>query len=195
MQIKTIFSLCDYTGIWSQPYREAGYNVIQVDAKHGDDVRLFEYPGPVHGIIAQPPCTHFAVSGARWWAKKGEAALLQGLSIVDACLRFVAVCNPVWWVLENPVGRLKHYLGPAKFTFDPNEFAGLSDNPAAEAYTKKTCLWGNFTPPFPLFVGQVASVPATLESKMHLLPPSPDRAALRSVTPQGFARAFYAANP
>ena len=34
----------------------------------------------------------------------------------------------------------------------------------------------------------------TQGSKMHLLPPSPDRAALRSVTPAGFAKAFFEAN-
>ena len=32
--------------------------------------------GPVHGILAAPPCTHFAVSGARWWKRKGPDALL-----------------------------------------------------------------------------------------------------------------------
>jgi hypothetical protein len=38
-------------------------------------------------------------------------------------------------------------------------------------------------------------VEAVEGSKMHRLPPSPDRAALRSVTPGGFARAFFEANP
>ena len=36
----TILSLCDFTGEWSRPYREAGYDVRQVDIKHDDDVRL-----------------------------------------------------------------------------------------------------------------------------------------------------------
>lgn len=193
---RTILSLCDYTGNWSEPYRLSGYKVIQIDIKLGQDVRLVKYPGQVHGIIAQPPCTHFAGSGARWWAEKGEKALLEGLALVDACTRFVAVCKPKWWVLENPVGRLKHYLGPAKFTFDPYEYAGFADAPDDEAYTKKTCLWGEFTPPLPIFVGCTpVAVEPVLGSKMHKLPPSPERAALRSVTPQGFARAFFQANP
>jgi|TARA_R100000501_G_C2548953_1_gene64445 superfamily I DNA and RNA helicase len=38
----TIISLCDFTGEWSRPYKEAGYDVLQVDLKHGQDVRLFE---------------------------------------------------------------------------------------------------------------------------------------------------------
>lgn len=189
MRSKVILSLCDYTGIWSSPYREAGYEVIQVDIKHGDDIRLFEYPGEVHGIIAQPPCTHFAVSGARWWESKGTQPLLEGLALADACLRFVAVCKPKWWVLENPVGRLVHYIGPHRMTFQPHEYAGYADDPESEAYTKRTCLWGEFNEPVKKDVGNL------LGSKMHNLAPGPERAAQRSVTPQGFSRAFFQANP
>lgn len=186
MQYRTILSLCDYTGIWSQPYRDAGYKVVQVDLQHGQDVRLLPYVGKIHGLIAQPPCTHLAGSGARWWKGKGESALLEALSIVDACLRFVAISRPAWWVLENPVGRLSKYLGKPAYTFDPCEFG--------DPYTKRTCLWGNFTPPMPVFVGEDRSVAAVEGSKMHRLPPSPERAALRSVTPAGFARAFFEVN-
>lgn len=195
MKYRTILSLCDYTGIWSQPYCEAGYNVIRIDLQHGGDVRLFKYPGRIHGVIAQPPCTHFSGSGARWWAGKGEAALLEGLAVVDACLRIITVARPVWWVLENPVGRLRDYLGEPAFTFNPNEYALLSDDPDGEAYTKRTCLWGNFIPPLPVFISELAGVPAVLGSKMHLIPPSPERANIRSATPEGFARAFFRANP
>ena len=183
----TILSLCDYSGTWSAPYCEAGYKVIRVDLKRGQDVRLLEFQNePVHGILCAPPCTEFAVSGARWWAEKGEDALLDALSISDACLRAVAIYSPKWWVLENPVGRLKKFLGPHAFSFDPCDFAdGLPD----EAYTKKTLLWGKFNTPVK------CPVPAVLGSKMHLMAPSPDRAALRSVTPKGFARAFFEVNP
>lgn len=193
--VKTILSLCDFTGIWSQPYRDAGYEVIQVDLEHGKDVRLFQFTGKVHGVIAQPPCTHFAASGAKHWERKGEGAIIEGLSIVDACMRIIALSRPEWWVLENPVGRLKRYLGPAVFKFQPHEFAMLADDPTEDAYTKKTCLWGNFIPPCPLFIGQDPSVFPELGSKMHKLPNTPDRAALRSITPEGFARAFFMVNP
>lgn len=37
-------------------------------------------------------------------------------------------------------------------------------------------------------------VPATMGSKMHFLPPTPDRANLRSATPEGFAQAVFEAN-
>jgi hypothetical protein len=178
----TVLSLCDFTGEWSRPYREAGYDVVQVDLKHGQDVRLFEaLPFPVRGVLAAPPCTEFAGSGARWWEAKGEGPLLDALAIVDACLRIVAVHRPRWWVLENPVGRLGRWLGKPRFSFDPCNYG--------DGYTKRTCLWGDFT--IPAF----RPVEPVEGSKMHRLPPSPDRAALRSVTPAGFARAFYEVNP
>lgn len=187
--MKRILSLCDHSGIWSEPYRANGYEVIQVDILHGQDVRLLEYTDDIHGIIAQPPCTHLAGSGARWWKNKGETALLEGLQIVDACLRFVAICRPHFWVLENPVGRLSRYLGKPAMTFQPHDYAGYADDPDAEAYTKRTCLWGQFNKPIE------KSVPAALGSFMHLMPPSADRAQKRSLTPQGFARAFHESNP
>jgi hypothetical protein len=193
MQYRTILSLCDYSGAWSQPYRDAGYTVIQVDIKHDQDVRLLPFPGRVHGILAAPPCTHLASSGARWWAAKGEAALLESLAVADACLRFVALGYPAWWVLENPIGRLAKFYGKPAYTFDPCDYGDLASTP--EAYTKRTCLWGNFTAPLPVFVGRNTNVSASEGSKIHKMTPSPDRATLRSVTPSGFARAFFLCNP
>lgn len=186
---KNILSLCDYSGVWSKPYRDAGYNVIQVDLQHGQDVRLLQVPTvPIHGIIAQPPCTDFAASGAWKWEEKGKDPLLDSLSIVDACLAFVTLCNPAWWVMENPVGRLMRFRGKPKFTFQPHEYAGwLDDN--SEAYTKRTCLWGNFKIP------EKKNIEPQKGSIMLNFPPSEDRGLLRSVTPTGFAKAFFAANP
>ncbi len=49
----TVLSLCDYSGAWSAPYAEAGYDVVRIDLQHGKDVRLFEaLPFPVRGVIA-----------------------------------------------------------------------------------------------------------------------------------------------
>lgn len=175
-----ILSLCDRTGNWSRPYEDDGYEVIRVDLEHGQDVRLFQRPDkPVHGILAAPPCTVFAQSGARW--PRTDDEMREGLSVVDACLRIVMACKPLWWALENPAGKLSKYLGPPTYTFQPNHHG--------DPYTKFTCLWGSFIPP------ARNPVPATMGSKMHRLGPSPDRAALRSVTPEGFAHAFFEANP
>lgn len=187
--IKTILDLCGGTGAWSAPYREAGYNVIVIDAKNGQDVRLLKpFPYPVRGILAAPPCTHLAGSGARWWEEKGESALLESLSIVDACLRAVVLCRPNWWALENPVGRLSRYLGPPAITFDPCDFGGWPGGDG-DNYTKKTCLWGDFTPP------EIRRIRPTDGSRMHRMPPTDNRWELRSMTPTGFARAFFEANP
>lgn len=184
---RTILSLYDFSGNWSRPYREAGYHVVQVDLQRGGDVRLMRYldvPGGVHGILAAPPCTEFANSGARWWAGKGDQALLDGLSTVDAALRMVVIYRPEWWALENPVGRLSAYLGDPEFAFDPCDYG--------DPYTKRTLLWGSFQPP----VAMLAPVGPTFPSegsKMHRMSSSNKNG--RSETPMGFARAFFEANP
>lgn len=177
--MKLILDLCGGTGAWSAPYKEEEYDVWVVDAEQ--DVRLFRPPDSVHGILAAPPCTHLSGSGARWWKDKGNDALLEALSIVDACLRIVLMTQPKWWCLENPVGRLTHYLGKPKMYFHPWEYG--------DPYTKKTCLWGNFNEPVK------SPVEPTEGGKIHRMPPSPDRGKLRSITPPRFAQAFFEANP
>lgn len=184
--MKTILSLCDFTGNWSRPYADHGYDVIRIDLQNGQDVRMLEFiDQPIHGILAAPPCDHFALSGARWWAGKGDQALLDGLAVVDACLRAVAIYRPIWWVLENPVGRLSRFLGPRKWSFDPCDFG--------DPYTKRTNLWGHFTPPVPLFAATARLACEPIESsKMHT---AVRNKARRSVTPMGFAQAFFEVNP
>jgi hypothetical protein len=188
-----IISLCDWSGEWAKPYREAGYTVIQVDLKLGQDVRLFEYVDRVHGILAAPPCTAFAGSGAQYWpAKDEDGRTLEGLAIVDACMRIILTCRPKWWALENPVGRLRRWLGQPAFSFNPYEFG--------DPYTKKTLLWGNFIPPTPATLGENRSVEPVRESSqgswlMKLGGSSERTKELRSITPAGFARAFFEVNP
>jgi len=191
IETRVILSLCDYSGAWSQPYLEAGYDVRRVDLKTTGDVRLLEYPGPVHGILASPPCTHFAGSGARWWEGKPDSLLVEALSVVDACLRLVVVCDPAWWALENPIGRLNRWLGNPAMYFDPCDYGGYADDPDSEGYTKRTALWGRFQRP------AITPVPPHLGSMMHLRygGRSERTKTLRSVTPSGFARAFMEANP
>jgi len=185
-ETKTILSLCDLTGTWPRPYAEDGYDVICFDIQHdpSQDVRLLRVDDlpPIHGVLAAPPCTHFSSSGACWWKQKGEAALLEGLAVVDACLRIIVAVKPQWWCLENPVGRLRHFLGAPAMAFQPCDYG--------DSYTKKTLLWGDFNTDLPK-----TPVLAVEGSKMHRLPPGPERANLRSATPLGFARAFKEANP
>lgn len=211
--MKTILSLCDHTGNWSRPYAEAGYDVLRVDIQDGQDVRLMRrLHFPVHGILAAPPCTHFSRAGAWLWERKGEAAILEGLAVVDACLRAVAIYRPAWWVLENPIGRLKDYLGEPAWKFDPCDFG--------DPWTKRTWLWGHFTPPVPIVSAQarqavraIYSAPGGVSSRhasqaKQTAPSAPSvvevdrttrlgsrRKLERSATPPGFARAFFEANP
>ncbi len=73
---KIILDLCGGTGAWSKPYKDNGYNVINVTLPEYD-VRTYEPPDNVYGILAAPPCTDFAASGARWWLRKdGNVALV-----------------------------------------------------------------------------------------------------------------------
>lgn len=207
---KLILSLCDLTGNWSRPYAEdPNYKVIKVDLLDGQDVRLLPYiDRPVHGILAAPPCTHFAGSGACWWKRKGEAAIIEGMAVVDACLRMVAIYKPVWWALENPVGRLRNWIGPPAWTFHPYEFGGylapgektVDDPlfPANDAYTKKTCIWGTAKKPA---LRNVEPRPNQLvykadgSSYIRRSNPAHESKRHRSVTPSGFSRAFKLANP
>jgi len=176
-----IWDLCGGSGAWSQPYRDAGYCVEVYDLTRGQDVRLLQRTrAGVWGILAAPDCTDLAGSGARWWPAKGEAALLAALSLVDACIRIAWVQQPRFWALENPVGRLRRYLGPPRMIFHPADYG--------DPYTKRTLLWGQFTPP------PMMRVAATEGSKTHRYPPGPGRKARRSLTPGGFARAFFEAN-
>ena len=193
-----ILSLCDHSGNWSAPYKAAGYNVMQVDLKLGGDVRLLKkLDCPVHGILAAPVCTAFSGAGARHWAAKeaeGNTQLLDGLALVDACLRIVGVHKPAWWVMENPVGRLKDWIGKYRHTFNPFEYAGWCNTPEEQydnQYSKKTLLWGRFNIPEPKELSNIHG------SKMWAKygGKSERTKELRSVTPKGFAKAFFASNP
>ena len=178
-----IYSLCDYSEEWGKPYKEAGHEVVSLDLKNGYDVRLLKVPdNHVYAVLAAPPCTVFAGSGAKWKALRPISEVLEGLSIVDACIRFAFAVKAEIFSLENPVGNLSEYIGPYKYTFDPCDFG--------DPYTKKTHLWGWFNEP-------VKKPVLPLEgSKMHLKygGKSELTKTMRSITPPGFARAFYEAN-
>jgi hypothetical protein len=179
-EAKIILDLCGGTGAWSKPYRDAGYDVRLITLPD-HDVRLMKKPNEtIYGVLAAPPCCHLAGSGARWWKEKGDEALWEALSMVDACIRIVQASQPIFWALENPVGRLVHYLGQPRLRFHPCDYG--------DPYTKYTCVWGDFNIP------KKVPVEPKEGSKSHLYPPSRERKALRSITPEGFARAFFEVN-
>jgi hypothetical protein len=128
-----------------------------------------------------------------YWKRWGDEKLIKALSIVDACLRIVMITKPEWWALENPPGRLSRYLGKPRMYFDPCDFGC--------PYLKKTALWGDFCPP-----GKWTPVAPIKPNKgQHSIDlynrevlgnsfGKKKRSAIRSITPTGFAKAFYEAN-
>jgi hypothetical protein len=173
---RVILDLCAGSGAWSQPYKDAGYTVIRVDLP--TDVRLMRAPDvPIHGVLAAPPCTVFSYARNRY--QPTDVEILAGLSVVDACLRVIAACRPLWWALENPVNKLRCYLGRPAFIFRQWEFGDPGHKP--------TALWGEFKAP--AFAPARSTKPSTWGTKMENASPED------AITPPGFARAFLEANP
>jgi hypothetical protein len=197
-----VVSLFDFTTIMVVPWAKAGCLCYCVDIKHhkgesrqgnivrvGADVREWLPPyAEIKMLFAFPPCTHVAVSGARWFRDKGLGALVEALQLFDAALR-LAEWTGAPYMIENPVSMVSTYWRKPDYSFDPCDYGGYL-NPPADAYTKRTCLWtGNgFVVPPPRPVEPVEG------SRMHRLFPSKERGRLRSVTPAGFAQAVFEAN-
>lgn len=194
---KTILSLCSGSGAWEKPYKDAGYNVISVTLPEMD-VLDYVPPNNVYGILAAPPCTMFSLARTR--AKK-ERDLQEGMLTVKACLNIIWECRykPLYkkdgalkfWVIENPVGFLRQFLGKPAMTFDPYEFGA--------GYTKKTDLWGYFNEPKKNIIKWTSEDTEKCHNSNRKLPSISDitsstNADKRAVTPAGFSKAFFNAN-
>lgn len=193
---KLMLSCFDHSTVMAQPWAEAGYLCYCLDLahplgleRHGNIVTLGADIEKWHPVLAQewafasffPPCTHLAVSGARWFQGKGLRALSEAINLVAVAAE-MAEALQCPYLIENPVSTLASYWRKPDYTFDPCDYG--------DPYTKKTCLWtgGGFVMP------PKNRVEPTEGSKIHRMPPSEDRAALRSITPAGFARAVFEAN-
>ena len=135
-------------------------------------------------VIAFPPCTHLCVSGARWWKEKradGRQA--------DGQLFFMQF---VWWTehiprvaIENPVGIMSSFYRKPDQIIQPYQFGHLE--------RKSTCLWLKGLPPLtPTHdrYAEMMTLPRNQRERLHYLPPSPDRARIRSTTFPGVAKAM-----
>ena len=220
---KIILDLCGGTGSWARPYKEAGYTVYTLTLPEYDVNNRSKFPykvvkalqdKKVYGILAAPPCTMFS------WARtnaKTDRDLKEGMKCVRSCLDIIWTYLEVsqntgkktlplkFWALENPYhGFLPQFLGKPAFTFDPWEFG--------DGYQKRTALWGHFNEPIknPIPMTQEAKAKAKTNSHLHTLGVKFDylkskdihpehfgkfdRQTRRSITPAGFAEAFFKAN-
>lgn len=192
-EAKIILDLCGGTGAWSKPYKEAGYDVRLITLPEQDVIDYIP-PDDVYGILAAPPCTEFSLARNGYPEKSRD--FITGLAPVDACIRIVWTCSPIFWALENPIGLLKRWLRKPSYVFQPWWFG--------DAYTKKTALWGNFNKPKRAFydIKQVITSDEEIERMKQNLRKLPSineftsgtQRERRAITPSGFTKAFFEAN-
>lgn len=188
---KIILDLCGGTGAWSTPYAEAGYDVRNITLPEYD-VRTYEPLDNVYGILAAPPCECFSRVAARWWARQdAEGRTEEAIKVFRACWKICQLATK-FWALENPPGRqqrLMPELPNPSWQFQPYYFG--------HNYHKQTYIWGKFNLFFPTNIvkpQETIRMPSGhLVGKVSRLG-GKDKTMKRSVTPDGFARAFYEAN-
>ena len=125
-------------------------------------------------IIAFPPCTHLASSGARWFKeKRKDGRQQQG---IDFFMLFTDLpCKRI--AIENPIGIMStHYRKPDQI-IQPWQFG--------HGETKATCLWLKGLP-----LLQPTNIVDGRDNRIHRMPPSKDRSKLRSKTYKGIAKAM-----
>lgn len=215
---KLIVSLFDKTLQWVQPFINAGYAVIPWDLSHegnilendaGIELLMWKISEAIEagyqpfGLLGAPPCTRYTVSSNRHRAESRTKIIevdkgwfmteMEMYNLLTSCyetireymeriggrpLQFHALENPIG-VIETECPWIKEY--PVKWKFDPCDFG--------DPYTKKTVLWGDYK--IPQYKTPTLFV---IPEYIHNMAPGPDRSAKRSVTPKGFAQAFYQAN-
>ncbi len=171
---------CERSGIVREAFRSRGHFACSADLVPADDGAKLHLEGDVRDVldqgwdlmIAHPPCTHLAVSGARWFASRQaeqRQAIVFFMQLALAAIPRIAV--------ENPIGVMSTAWRKPDQIIQPWQFG--------HGETKATCLWLKGLPPL---------VPTDIvegrEARIHKMPPGPDRARLRSETYQGIATAM-----
>ena len=123
-------------------------------------------------IIAFPPCTHLAVSGAAWFEQKRKDGRQQ--EAIDFFMMFAnADCERI--AIENPVGIMSRIYKKPSQIVQPYEYGHMEQ--------KRTCLWLKGLPllrPTNNVYDKMMGLPKNKRERLHYLPPSPERAKLRS---------------
>lgn len=229
----TVVCLFDDSGNLFDDWIEAGYTVVCVDIMPLElriqrpgvvhflaDLRLPLAPPVPHERVAfvdaHPPCSHLAVSGARWWKGKGLRALAESVNMFATAAEYAEQTGAPY-MIENPISSISTYWRAADHIYSPWQYSGYA---AEDYYTKKTCLWtgGDFVMPptnydeerYARGLEQRKAVLAKYGRKRGAQavqdeqPDYPDsrifntggalKAYIRSVTPKGFGRAVFLAN-
>jgi len=181
---------CEYSGTVRDAFRARGHDAWSCDLLLCDADPAYHHQGDVLDIlhngwdlmVAHPPCTHLAVSGARWFKDK-VSEQLEALAFVRTLL-----AAPIPRIaLENPVSVISSHIRKPDQIIQPWMFGHEA--------TKTTCLWLKDLPPLvPTdMVGHgerhVTKSGRSLP-KWYNLPPSADRWKIRSATFAGIAKAM-----
>jgi hypothetical protein len=170
---------CEFSGVVREAFGARGHDAWSCDLLR-TEIPGNHYCGDVRDIldegwdlmIAHPPCTHLAVSGARWFKDKlqeQDDALIFVRLLLDAPIPQIA--------LENPVSIISTRIRKPDQIIQPWQFG--------EPYVKTTCLWLKELP-----LLRSTNVVEGREQKCWKEPPSPDRWKMRSRTYPGIAQAM-----
>lgn len=181
---------CEYSGAVRDAFTAMGHDAMSCDLLPTDAPHGKHYQGDVFDIIndgwdlmvAHPPCTHLAVSGARWFKDKQQEqaeALEFVQALMDAPIERIAIENPVS-IISSRIRKPDQIIQPWQFGHEA---------------TKTTCLWLKNLPlltPTNIVGKGERHVTKSGKSlpKWYNLPPSADRWKIRSATYQGIAKAM-----
>lgn len=173
---------CEFSGVVRDAFIRRGHDAISVDLlptewdgpHHQGDVLAFleEDEFGFDLMIAHPPCTYLAVSGARWFAQRQqeqEEALAFVQLLLDAPIPRIALENPIS-VISTRIRRPDQIIQPWQF---------------GHPETKATCLWLKGLPKL-----QPTDIVDGREPRVHHASPGPDRWKERSRTLRGIAEAM-----
>lgn len=172
---------CEFSGVVRDAFIAKGHDAVSADLLPTERPEGPHYQGDVLELleresfdlmIAHPPCTHLAVSGARWFKKK----LAEQAEALDFVNRLLGA--PVERIaLENPVSIISSRIRKPDQIIQPWQFG--------HGETKATCLWLKNLP------GLVPTdVVDGREARVHKMPPCPERWRERSRTFEGIAAAM-----
>jgi site-specific DNA-cytosine methylase len=180
-----ILIACEFSGVVRDAFRKRGYRAWSCDLLSSEtpspyhiceDVSPVLYRQSWDLIIAHPPCTHLAVSGARWFKDRLEDQKTAiDFFMIFAQLHETTTCTR--WCIENPIGIMSTRYRKPDQIIQPWMFG--------HGETKATCLWLNELP-----LLQPTDIVSGREARIHKMPPSADRGKLRSITYTGIAEAM-----